>query len=136
VISIICHILGHDVPFASILCYSLACPLEIKSIFIPSKFSIRIRMKLHDANLYASPEKKSMLCHSDVKLTFFLKIKLTILPPDLSLQAEGASYSEGACGICCEAEGPRHRHHPAVVHSVISSYPLSLPYKCLPHWST
>lgn len=41
---------------------------------------------------------------------------------DVSSQAEGASYSEGTCGVCCEAEGPGHRHHPAVVHSVISSF--------------
>jgi hypothetical protein len=34
------------------------------------------------------------------------------------LQAAGASHTQGACGVCCEAEGTRHRDHPAVLHSV------------------
>lgn len=34
------------------------------------------------------------------------------------LQAAGASHTQGACGVCCEAEGAWHRDHTAVLHSV------------------
>ena len=39
---------------------------------------------------------------------------------DVPLQAAGASHAEGACGVGCEAQGPGHRHHPAVIHSLMT----------------
>jgi hypothetical protein len=72
----------------------------------------------------------SMICCS-ATMTYISNYVLT----DDTWQAQRTSHSKGACRVSCEAEGPGHRHHSAILHRVIGSVILKRESVFLLHWN-